>query len=284
MLGVLRRLICEKHSAHLLKMYIDHDMRIGKWPSLGVACEGAMISTKFSFLLCPHDFDWWNSWLTCHFWGRRGTSLQLPNYRWSSILQDIYFFFHIQRWLSTRVEIHKNQGPQFKQNYIICQRQKHDEHGASFQSSPKINPMLITRFICIQWKFFITRPVYSLTMEVSTEALTCNKVINAFKQYNSWTNCSGNRSIFRVLQLSRLTRAYQFVCEGGELLILKAVMCCIQVVLYQLKGHSQKRDCTDLDTTFASLKSVYLNLKSHVRVVYVVVYFYPWFNFYFPLF
>ena len=57
MLSVLRRLICEKHSAHLLKMYIDHDMRIGKWPSLGVACEGAMISTKFSFLLCPHDFD-----------------------------------------------------------------------------------------------------------------------------------------------------------------------------------------------------------------------------------
>ena len=222
MLSVLRRLICEKHSAHLLKMYIDHDMRIGKWPSLGVACEGAMISTKFSFLLCPHDFDWWNSWLTCHFWGLRGTSLQLPNYRWSSILQDVYFFFHIQRWLSTRVEIHKNQGPQFKQNYIICQRQKHDEHGASFQSSPKINPMLITRFICIQWKFFITRPVYSLTMEVSTEAFTCNKVINAFKQYNSWTNCSGNRStcIFRVLQLSRLTRAYQFVCEGGEMLIL----------------------------------------------------------------
>ena len=254
-------------------------------PSQG-PCEGAMISTKFSFLLCPHDFDWWNSWLTCHFWGLRGTSLQLPNYLWSSILQDIYFFFHIQRWLSTRVEIHKNQGPQFKQNYIICQRQKHDEHGASFQSSPKINPMLITRFICIQWKFFITRPVYSLTMEVSTEAFTCNKVINAFKQYNSWTNCSGNRStcIFRVLQLSRLTRAYQFVCEGGELLILKAVMCCIQVVLYQLKGHSQKRDCTDLDTTFASLKSVYLNLKSHVRVVYVVVYFYPWFNFYFTLF
>ena len=31
--------------------------------------------------------------------------------------------------------------------------QKRDEHGASFQSTPKINRMLITRLICIQWKF-----------------------------------------------------------------------------------------------------------------------------------
>ena len=28
-----------------------------------------------------------------------------------------------------------------------------------------------------------------------------------------------------------------------------------------LKGHSQLWDCADLDTTFASLKSIYLNLK-----------------------
>ena len=30
-----------------------------------------------------------------------------------------------------------------------------------------------------------------------------------------------------------------------------------------LKGHSQLRDSTDMDTTFASLKSVYLNPKSN---------------------
>ena len=33
-----------------------------------------------------------------------------------------------------------------------------------------------------------------------------------------------------------------------------------------LKGHSQLWDRGDLDTTFASLKSVYLNLKSNLRV------------------
>ena len=40
---------------------------------------------------------------------------------------------------------------QFERNYIIAGDQKRDEHdGASFQSSPKINRMLITRLICIQ--------------------------------------------------------------------------------------------------------------------------------------
>ena len=32
-------------------------------------------------------------------------------------------------------------------------------------------------------KVFITRPVYSLTMEGFTAVLTCSKVINAFKQF-----------------------------------------------------------------------------------------------------
>ena len=36
-----------------------------------------------------------------------------------------------------------------------------------------------------------------------------------------------------------------------------------------LKGHSQLWDRADLDTSFASLKSVYLNLKSNVRVRYI---------------
>ena len=34
----------------------------------------------------------------------------------------------------------------------------------------------------------------------------------------------------------------------------------------RLKGHSQLWDCADLDTTFVSLKCVYLNPKSNVRV------------------
>ena len=37
--------------------------------------------------------------------------------------------------------------------YIIAKQQKRDEHGASFQTSPKINRMLITRLICIQRNF-----------------------------------------------------------------------------------------------------------------------------------
>ena len=47
----------------------------------------------------------------------------------------------------------KIQGPRFQRNYIIASDQKSDLHGTSFQSSPKINYMLITRLICIQWKF-----------------------------------------------------------------------------------------------------------------------------------
>ena len=35
---------------------------------------------------------------------------------------------------------------------------------------------------------------------------------------------------------------------------------------FNLKGHSQLWDCTDLDTTFASLKNVYLNPKSNLCV------------------
>ena len=36
-----------------------------------------------------------------------------------------------------------------------------------------------------------------------------------------------------------------------------------------LKGHSHLCDRADLDTSFVSLKNVYLNLKSKVRVEYI---------------
>ena len=44
----------------------------------------------------------------------------------------------------------KIQGPRFQRNYIIARDQKSYLQGTSFQSSPKINRMLITRAICIQ--------------------------------------------------------------------------------------------------------------------------------------
>ena len=49
-------------------------------------------------------------------------------------------------------------------------------------------------------------------------------------------------------------------------------MVCYFSLLYlkiDLKGHSQLWDRADLDTSFASLKSVYLNLKLNVRVGYI---------------
>ena len=53
----------------------------------------------------------------------------------------------------------KIQGPRFQRNYIIARYRKSDLHGTSFQLSPKINRMLITRLV-----------------------FTCSKVINAFKR------------------------------------------------------------------------------------------------------
>ena len=44
----------------------------------------------------------------------------------------------------------KIQGPRFQRNNIIARDQKSDLHGTSFQSSPKLNRMLITRSIWIQ--------------------------------------------------------------------------------------------------------------------------------------
>ena len=47
----------------------------------------------------------------------------------------------------------KIQGRRFHRNCIIARYRKSDWHGTSLQSSPKINRMLITTLICIQWKF-----------------------------------------------------------------------------------------------------------------------------------
>ena len=56
----------------------------------------------------------------------------------------------------------------------IARDQKRDEHGATFQSSPKIN----RRTHLHTMKVYNTRPVYSLTIET----------FNALKRNNSWTD------------------------------------------------------------------------------------------------
>ena len=52
--------------------------------------------------------------------------------------------------------------------------QKRDEHGASFQSLPKINRKTHLH----KMKVYNTRPVYSLTIETFTEVFTCSKAFN----------------------------------------------------------------------------------------------------------
>ena len=49
---------------------------------------------------------------------------------------------------------------------------------------------------------------------------------------------------------------------------MRIIIRVIIILLYKLKGHSQLWESADLDTSFASLKSVYLNPKSNVRVGY----------------
>jgi len=51
------------------------------------------------------------------------------------------------------VQYQKIQAPPLQRNHIIARDQKSNLHVMSFQSSPKINCMLITTPIYIQWKF-----------------------------------------------------------------------------------------------------------------------------------
>ena len=92
--------------------------------------------------------------------------------------------FHLYKYM-------KIQGRQFQRNYIVhhCQRSK---GWFTFQSSPKITRMLITKAICIQWKF--TSPDhrsfanYDSNFFDHSVVFTCSRVINPFKRQNLWTN------------------------------------------------------------------------------------------------
>ena len=90
-------------------------------------------------------------------------SLKLPPTLSTSIL-FICFWIDLVRVLATTgntpasqaIRLYKHtkiSGPRFQRNYIIARHQKNALHGASFTSSSKINRMLITRPICLQWKF-----------------------------------------------------------------------------------------------------------------------------------
>ena len=51
---------------------------------------------------------------------------------------------------NTRAQLQETQGPRFEENHIIAKQPKRDQLNVSFQSSPKINSMLITTLICRQ--------------------------------------------------------------------------------------------------------------------------------------
>ena len=70
-------------------------------------------------------------------------------YRQLSILYHLMIFFWIE-WVCVH-NYTKIKGLDTQK--LHCQRANRDKHGASPQSLPKMNRMLFTRLICIQWKF-----------------------------------------------------------------------------------------------------------------------------------
>ena len=80
----------------------------------------------------------------------------------------------------------KIQGPRFQRNYIIARDQKSDLHGTAFQSSPKINRMLIARTFA--YNESLQHPTIAfLRIEILiffdlSVVLTCSKVMTAFKR------------------------------------------------------------------------------------------------------
>ena len=144
----------------------------------------------------------------------------------SSILQDIKFTFHILfddlflNWFSTHVSddrkyvcgrrlyaciiLHENSRALIREKLHHCQGKKTWwAHCASFQSLPKINHTLITRLICIQWKFAIKVLLIKILLLFflsTTEVFTCSKVINTFKRHNSWTDLFWKSSKFNLSQ------------------------------------------------------------------------------------
>ena len=116
---------------------------------------------------------------------------------------DVDTFYFFLNWFSTRVSddqkyvcgrrlyvfinTRKSKGLDSRKITSLPEIKKSDLNGTSFQSSPKINRMLITRAICIQWKF--TTPDHRSFAKNNfffnhSVVFTCSKfkVINAFKR------------------------------------------------------------------------------------------------------
>ena len=98
----------------------------------------------------------------------------------------------------------KIQGPRFQRNNIIARDPKSDLYGTSFQSSPKINHMLITRQFA--YNNSLQHPTISVLLikiliyffSDHSVVFTCSKVINAFKRQNSWTDTLRKSSKFNL--------------------------------------------------------------------------------------
>ena len=82
----------------------------------------------------------------------------------------------------------KIQGPRFQRNNIIARDPKSDLYGTSFQSSPKISHMLITRQFAYNNSLqYPTISVLLIKILIfffdHSVVFSCSKVINAFKRF-----------------------------------------------------------------------------------------------------
>ena len=88
----------------------------------------------------------------------------------------------------------KIQGPRFHRNHIIARDQRSDLHGSSFQSSPKINRMLITRPFAynesLQHPTITVLLIKILPFFDYSVVFTCSKVINALKRTDTFRKSS----------------------------------------------------------------------------------------------
>ena len=96
----------------------------------------------------------------------------------------------------------KIQGPRFQRNYIIARYQKSDLHGTPFQSSPKINRILITRPLAnnesLQHPTIAILLIKILIFFPPLNSVHLFQVINAFKRQNSWTDIFRKSSKFNL--------------------------------------------------------------------------------------
>ena len=125
----------------------------------------------------------------------------------TSYFIDVDTFYLSLNWFSTHVsddrkyislrsqaireyKYKKIQGPRFQRNYIIVRDKKVIKNGTSFQSSPKINRMLITRQYA--YSESLQHPTIAVLLNKIllllsfffdySEVFTCSKVINACKR------------------------------------------------------------------------------------------------------